>query len=61
MDKNFILTMASAIFFATLVFVISEILTQSVSLVDVVVFAVIFGIGYPLLYTIFTKRMKKPK
>jgi hypothetical protein len=61
MDKSFVLTMASAIFFATLVFVILEIVTQSFSLVNVVVFVVIFGIGYPILYTVFTKRMKKSK
>jgi hypothetical protein len=61
MDKNFVLTMASAIFFATLAFIILEILTHSVSLVNIVSFAIIFGIGYPILYTIFTKRMKKSK
>ena len=59
MDKNVILTSAVATLFATLAFAIVEILAQDIRLVDIVGFAVIFGIGFPIISTILAKRTKK--
>ena len=56
MNKIGILTWAVTIFFATFAFVIVEILTQDITLVDVIGFAVIFGIGFPIISTILAKR-----
>jgi hypothetical protein len=61
MNKNGILTWAVTIFFATLAFVIVEILAQDITLVDVIGFAAIFGIGFPIISTILAKRIEKSK
>jgi len=61
MNKNGILTWTVTIFFATLAFVIVEILAQDITLVDVIGFAVIFGIGFPITSTILAKRIEKSK
>ena len=59
MNKNAILTWAVTIFFATLAFVIVEILAQNINLVDIIGFALIFGIGFPIISTILAKRTGK--
>ena len=61
MEKNFILTSAISTLFATLAFVIVEILAQDINLMDIVGFAVIFGIGFPIVSYILEKRTKKSK
>lgn len=61
MDKNVILTSAVTTFFATFAFVIVEALAQDINLVDIIGFAVIFGIGYPIIITILAKRTKNSK
>jgi len=61
MDKNFILTLAITTLFATLAFVIVETLAQDITLVDIIGFAVIFGIGFPIISTILAKRIEKSK
>ena len=61
MNSNVVLTWAATIFFATLAFVIVEILAQDINLVDIIGFALIFGIGFPIISTILAKRTEKSK
>jgi len=61
MNSNVVLTWAATIFFATLAFVIVEILAQDINLVDIIGFALIFGIGFPIISTILAKRIEKSK
>jgi hypothetical protein len=59
MDKNTILTWTVSIFFATLSSAIVEILAQDINLIDIVGFAVIFGIGFPIISTILAERTRE--
>ncbi len=61
MDKNAILTGIVLVLLSTLIFAILEILTQDVSLAQILLFVVASAITYAIVSTIIAKRMKKSK
>ena len=61
MDKNTILTWAATILVAILGFVIVEIVNQDLNLLDIIGFALVFGILFPIVSTLLAKRIAKTK
>ena len=62
MIKNTSLVTIITTILATLaLFIVKYILNQSFDLVDIVIFAAVFGVGFFLFQTYFSKKVKKKK